>query len=164
MPTGSILRVNHTGFTVPNLERASAFLRDVLGFSISPTTRQSGPAVERMIGVPGAEIDIAFATCDDHTIELICYVTPRSTREHDLRHCDTGFAHVAFEVDDVERVAAAVRAAGYRLFSEPQVVPAGPRKGGRNVYAQGPDGIVIELQQTPAPTVIGGDITDTQRS
>jgi catechol 2,3-dioxygenase-like lactoylglutathione lyase family enzyme len=142
--------MNHTGFTVPDLGRASAFLRDVLGFSISATTRQSGPAVERMTGVPGAEVDIAFATYGDHTIELICYVTPRSEREHDLRHCDTGYAHVAFEVDDIERMAAAVKAAGYRLFSEPQVVPAGPRQGGRNVYAQGPDGIVIELQQAPA--------------
>jgi catechol 2,3-dioxygenase-like lactoylglutathione lyase family enzyme len=102
-----------------------------------------------MVGVPGAEVDIAFATHGDCTIELICYVQPRSGRAHDREHCDTGFAHMAFEVDDIERVASAVRTAGYRLFSEPQVVPAGPRKGGRNVYAQGPDGLVIELQQAP---------------
>lgn len=150
MPTGSIRRVNHTGFTVSDLGRVSAFLRDVLGFTISATTRQSGPAVERMVGVPGAELDIAFATHGDSTIELICYVQPRSGRARELHHCDTGFAHIAFEVEDIERTATTVRAAGYRLFSEPQVVPAGPRKGGRNVYAQGPDGIVIELQQAAA--------------
>jgi len=150
MSTGGILRMNHTGFTVQHLERASAFFRDVLGFAISPTTRQRGPAVGRMIGVPGAELDIAFATCGEQTIELICYVTPRSSWEHDLRHCDVGYAHVAFEGEDIERVTEAVRAAGYQLFSDPQVVPAGPRKGGRNVYARGPDGIVIELQQAPS--------------
>lgn len=146
---GGIVRTNHTGFTVSDLKRASSFFRDVLGFAISPTTRHSGPAVERMIGVPGAVIDIAFATCANHTIELICYVEQHSRRASDLRHCDTGFAHVAFEVDDIDNMAEAVLASGYRLFSEPQVVPAGPRKGGKNVYAQGPDGIVIELQQTP---------------
>jgi glyoxylase I family protein len=144
---GGIVGMNHTGFTVSDLQRASAFFRDVLGFAISPTTRHSGPAVERMIGVAGAVVDIAFATCGDHTIELIRYVEPRSRRASDLRHCDTGFAHVAFEVDDIDRMAEAVQASGYRLFSEPQVVSAGPRKGGKNVYAQGPDGIVIELQQ-----------------
>jgi catechol 2,3-dioxygenase-like lactoylglutathione lyase family enzyme len=150
MPSDGILKMNHTGFTVQDLARASAFFRDVLGFTISPITRQSGPAVEHMVGVPGAEVDIAFATCGAHTIELICYVNPRSTREHDLRHCDVGYAHVAFEVEDIERMADAVRAAGYELFSQPQVIPAGPRKGGRNVYARGPDGIVVELQQEPS--------------
>lgn len=146
---GGIVRMNHTGFTVSDLQRTSAFFRDVLGFAISPTTRHSGPVVERMVGVPGAVVDIAFASCGDHTIELICYVEAHSHRASDLRHCDTGFAHVAFEVDDIDAMAEAVRASGYRLFSAPQVVPAGPRKGGKNVYAQGPDGIVIELQQAP---------------
>jgi glyoxylase I family protein len=153
MSAGGILRMNHTGFTVQDLQRASAFFRDVLGFKISAPIRQSGPAVERMVGVPGAEVDIAFATHGADTIELICYVTPRSSRQFDLRHCDTGYAHVAFEVDDIGRVSEAVRTAGYRLFSEPQVIPAGPRKGGRNVYAQGPDGIVVELQQAPSQTL-----------
>jgi glyoxylase I family protein len=149
---GGIVRMNHTGFTVSDLQRACAFFRDVLGFAISPTTHHSGPAVERMIGVAGAVVDIAFATCGDHTIELICYVEPRSSHTGDLRHCDTGFAHVAFEVNDIDSMAEAVQASGYRLFSEPQVVPAGPRKGGKNVYAQGPDGIVIELQQAVVRT------------
>jgi catechol 2,3-dioxygenase-like lactoylglutathione lyase family enzyme len=150
MPNDGILRMNHIGFTVRNLERASSFFRDVLGFSISPTTRQNGPAVGKMVGVPGAEVDIAFATHGGHTIELICYVAPQSSRDHDLVHCDIGYAHIAFEVDDIERVSKAAQAAGYQPFGEPQLVPAGPRKGGWNVYARGPDGIVIELQQAPS--------------
>jgi len=143
--------MTHTGFTVSDLDRASAFFRDVLGFTIGPTTRQNGPVVGRMVGVPGAEVAIAFATSGDCTIELICYVTPRSDRTSNLRHCDTGFAHIAFQVDDIESMMQSVRAAGFRLYSEPQVVPAGPRKGGKNVYTQGPDGIVVELQEPPPP-------------
>jgi glyoxylase I family protein len=149
MPSDGIVTVTHTGFTVANLERACAFFRDVFGFTISPTSRQSGEAVDRMLGVPGAELDIAFATGGGCTIELIHYVRPKSDRPFTMRHCDSGFAHIAFKVDDVEQMADAVSAAGYHLFSRPQVVPAGPRKGGKNVYAQGPDGIVIELQQAP---------------
>jgi catechol 2,3-dioxygenase-like lactoylglutathione lyase family enzyme len=142
--------MNHVGFTVTDLTRAVAFFRDALGFAISATTHHSGPAVERMVAVPGADVDIAFATLGDCTIELICYVAPRSIRAYDLRHCDSGFAHIALEVDDIDRVIQSVTAAGYRPYSEPQVMAAGPRKGGKNVYAQGPDGIVIELQQSPA--------------
>jgi catechol 2,3-dioxygenase-like lactoylglutathione lyase family enzyme len=149
MPAHGVRRMTHTGFTVPDLDRAASFFRDVLGFSITDTMRQLGPAVERMVDVPGAEVDIAFATLGDCTIELICYVTPRSDRINDMRHCDGGFAHIAFMVDDIDSMQQAVKAAGYQLFSEPQVVPAGPRKDGKNVYARGPDGIIVELQQAP---------------
>jgi catechol 2,3-dioxygenase-like lactoylglutathione lyase family enzyme len=145
----SIRGMSHTGFTVSDLARASAFLRDVLGFTVGEVTRQSGPAVERLVGVPGAVVDIAFATLGDSTVELICYVEPRSNRANYLKHCDTGFAHIAFDVDDIESTIDSLHAAGYRSFSQPQVIPAGPRKGGKNVYAQGPDGIVVELRQAP---------------
>jgi glyoxylase I family protein len=149
MAAHGVRRMNHTGFTVPDLDRAASFFRGVLGFSISDSIRQTGPAVARMVGVPDAEVDIAFATLGDCTIELICYVTPRSDRINDMRHCDGGFAHIAFLVDDIASMQQALQAAGYRPFSEPQVVPAGPRKGSKNVYARGPDGIIIELQQAP---------------
>ncbi len=107
--------------------------------------------MERMIGVPGAELEIAFATGGGHTIERIHYIRPKSDRSFDRRHCDPGYAHIAFRVRDIERMVDAITAAGYGVFSRPQVVEAGPRKGGKIVYAQGPDGTVIELQQNPPP-------------
>ena len=128
MPGRGICKVNHTGFTVSDLGRAAAFFRDVFGYTISETTRQSGLAVGLMVGIPGAEVDIVFATLGDSTIELICYINPRSDRVNDLRHCDTGFAHIAFHVDDIDSVVGSVQAAGYRLYGDPQIVPAGPRK------------------------------------
>src|SRR5262245_41756456 len=140
MPKCCITRMNHTGFTFSDLDRAAAFFRDVLGFSISATTRQSGPAVERITGVAGAEIDIAFATGPGCTIELMRFINPVSPRAFDLRPCDPGFAHIAFEVEDIDATYAAIEAAGFRSFSHPQVVPAGPRKGGKNNYAEGPEG------------------------
>ena len=148
----AITRMNHTGFTFSDLDRAAAFFRDVLGFTISATTRQSGPAVERITGVAGAEVDIAFATGPGCTIELMRFLAPGSDRTFDLRPCDPGFAHIAFEVDDIDATLAAIEAAGFRSFSRPQIVPAGPRKGGKNIYTEGPDGIVVEFQQAPAST------------
>lgn len=148
MDNSAVVGVTHTGFTVAKLERASAFFRDVLGFEISPTVRQSGDVVGRMVGIPEAELDIAFATGGGHTIELIQYVRPDGGPLN-RRHCDIGYTHLAVMVRDIEAMAARVADAGYRLFSKPQTVPAGPRKGLRNVYAEGPDGIVLELQESP---------------
>ena len=144
-----IKRTNHTAFTVSDLDRAAAFFRDVLGFSITEKTRQKGEVVGRITGVPGAELDIAFAVAPGHMIELMQYITPVSGRSLDLRPCDPGFSHIAFEVDDIDAAVAAIEAAGYTAVSRPQVVPAGPRKGGKNVYTRGPDGIVIEFQEAP---------------
>jgi catechol 2,3-dioxygenase-like lactoylglutathione lyase family enzyme len=149
MTACAVLRISHTGFTFSDIVKASAFFRDVLGFSITPPTRQAGLAVERMTGVPGAELDIAFATGGGHTIELIQYVAPVLPRTADKRPCDPGFAHIAFQVEDIDAVVTAINAAGFEAVSPPQIVPAGPRKGGKNVYTRGPDGIVIEFQQAP---------------
>jgi hypothetical protein len=85
------------------------------------------------------------------------YVKPEGIRQFSLRPCDTGCAHVAFEVEDIDYVARVMRDAGYALMSEPQIVPFGPRKGGKNLYVRGPDNLIIEFQiappgfQDPAP-------------
>jgi catechol 2,3-dioxygenase-like lactoylglutathione lyase family enzyme len=149
MATISIKRTNHTAFTVSSLDRATAFFRDLLGFTITGTTRQTGEIVGRITGVPGAELDIAFAIAPGHVIELMQYLTPVSRRTFDLRPCDPGFSHIAFEVEDIDAAVTDLEAAGYGAFSRPQIVPAGPRKGGKTVYAHGPDGIVIEFQEAP---------------
>jgi catechol 2,3-dioxygenase-like lactoylglutathione lyase family enzyme len=147
MQSCNIIKANHTGFTVSDPDKAVAFFRDVLGFSIAPTVRQSGRAVEKITGVPNAEIEITFVFGAGYCIELLHFVYPVSDRCIDLRACDAGFAHIAFEVDNIDAMVGKVEAAGYRAFSRPQIVPAGPRKGGKTVYTRGPDGIVIEFQQ-----------------
>ena len=145
-----IVRANHTGFTVNDLNGAARFFRDVLGFRLTEPVLQTGAAVEQMTGVPGAEIEIIFAIRPDFTVELMRYHAPEGQRINTLRPCDTGFAHLAFEVKDLDEVMSLLREAGATPVGEPQVVPAGPRKGGRNLYVRGPDNIVIEFQQAPA--------------
>lgn len=146
----SILRANHTGFTVSDVAKAAGFFRDVLGFRLTEPVRQIGPAVEKMTGVSGADIEIIFAIGPGCTVELMQYHAPEGLRDNTLRPCDPGFAHIAFEVANIKAIAPLMRAAGATPLGEPQVVPAGPRKGGLNLYVRGPDNIVIEFQQAPA--------------
>lgn len=149
MSPGHILKTNHTGFAVSDLKRAASFFGDLLGFALSEPVRQSGEAVVKLTGVAGAEIDIQFAYGYGCTVELQHYVNPGGKRPLALHPCDAGFAHIAFEVDEIEAIAAKMLAAGYAPISEPQVVPAGLRKGGKNLYVRGPDNIVIEFQVAP---------------
>ena len=144
-----VIRVNHTGITVSDLDRVAAFFRDVLGFTVTEPVEQRGEAVSRMVGVPEAALRIAFCSGGGHTIELIEYLNPRPTSEVRLPHNQTGFTHIAVLVEDIDEAGTAISKAGFELFGAPQTVPAGPRKGGKNVYARHGAGLVIELQQPP---------------
>jgi catechol 2,3-dioxygenase-like lactoylglutathione lyase family enzyme len=50
---------NHTSFTVPDVERAVRFWRDVLGFEAMPVGERTADWVEKVTGVPGARIRVA---------------------------------------------------------------------------------------------------------
>ncbi|MBT6208471.1 MAG: hypothetical protein HOI35_00420 [Woeseia sp.] len=144
----TVIRTNHTGITVSDMESTLDFFRDVLCMNTSEIVEHKSEMVERLTGVPGAQIRIAFVDLPGHQIELIQYLNPTDTLTSELRHCDAGAFHIALEVDDIEAATDAAESAGYVALGEPQIVPEGPRKGNRNVYLRNSDGIVIEFQMS----------------
>ena len=148
MAAFNVTRTNHTGLTVSDIDGSIEFFRDVLGFKTTEVMVHKGGMVERLTGVDGAEVRIAFVDLPGHKIELLQYVKPDDRKVSDLRNCDTGAFHIALEVDDIEAAIEAVEPSGFVAYSEPQTVPEGPRKGNRNVYLRNPDGIAIEFQMS----------------
>lgn len=143
-----LIAVDHTGFTVRNLERSLGFWRDVLGFELSHTPHHTGKLASEVTGVPGAEIKIAVLKGYGHKIELLEYVSPNDRKEDvDLRPCDVGHAHVAFVVDDLDGMLAKIAASGWQPPGTPQTLESGPNAGKRVVYVRDPDGVTIELMQ-----------------
>lgn len=146
----TILRADHTGITVRDLERSLAFWHGVLGFELLLRARRSGAYAAEVTGVPGAAIDIAVLLAPGHKIELLQYLLPDGREHLRPRPCDVGSLHLAFDVDDLDAVLARIAAAGWTAVGEPQVVAEGARRGTRVVYARDPDGTTIELMQPPA--------------
>lgn len=140
-----ITGTNHTSFTVSNLDRAVGLFRDGLGFEVTSKAPRDVRLTERITGVPGADLMIAFVRAPGHSIELIEYRAPAGKGRVDARPCDTGFAHIAFDVDDVDAALAAVAPHGVQPISPPVTIDQGPNKGRRVVYTRDPDGITIEL-------------------
>ena len=140
-----ITGTNHTSFTVSDLERALGLFRDGLGFEVTSKAPRDPKLTERITGIPGAELLIAFVRAPGHSIELIEYKAPAQRGRVDARPCDTGFAHIAFDVDDVDAVLEAVRPHGVVPISPPVAIDQGPNKGRRVVYTRDPDGITIEF-------------------
>ena len=145
-----VLGADHTGITVSNLERSLAFWRDVIGFELSHTAHQSGELAKEITGVSGAELKLAVVKAPGgHKIELLEYLAPANRKKVDLRPCDVGSIHVALLVSDLDAVLERIAASGWKAAGEPQTLKTGPNAGKRVVYVRDPDGITIELMQSP---------------
>lgn len=144
-----VLATNHTSFTVSNLDRTLAFFRDALGFDVTSRAPRSRQLIERITGVAGADVVIAYVKGPGHSVELIEYVGPAGRRTLRPRPCDVGFAHVAYDVDDIDRAMAAAAKHSFEPLGPPTEVDQGPNKGLRAVYLRDPDGVTVELIQKP---------------
>ena len=154
MSSVRVSSVGHTGITVSDLDRSIHFYREVLGLPVSQPVRCTGEMFEKITGVAGAEIDVAFVRAPGHVIELLCYRKPEGRVRSSLRSCDPGFWHLALKVSDIERVVAAVGRAGFQPLGAVQGVSEGPLSGLKVVYVRDPDGVVLELIEEPPGVVL----------
>jgi catechol 2,3-dioxygenase-like lactoylglutathione lyase family enzyme len=149
MPDFSVTATNHTSFTVSDLSRSLAFFRDALGFQVTSEAPRAIPMGERITGVPGADLLVAYVQGPGHRLELIEYRAPADRGQVRSRPCDTGFAHIAFDVDDIEAAISAAASHGVTPVAETVTIDKGPNAGGKAVYLRDPDGITIEFIQPP---------------
>jgi len=145
MKTFRVMGTNHTSFTVSSLDRTIAFFRDCLGFDLVSRAPRSPDLASRITGVPGAEVTIAFLRGAGHTIELIEYGAPADRGKVVARPCDAGFAHVAFNVDNVDAAVEAAEKFGVKPIAPPVAIDQGPNRGRKVVYVRDPDGVTIEF-------------------
>jgi catechol 2,3-dioxygenase-like lactoylglutathione lyase family enzyme len=142
----TISATNHTSFTVESLDRAIALFRDGLGFELTSRAGRDPASIQTITGVPGAEVEIAYLRRPDHTVELIEYSGPADRTIVDARPCDVGFAHIAFDVTDLDGVIAHLARYGAVPISPPYVNKrGGPNTGVRVSYLRTPDKVTVEL-------------------
>ncbi len=145
MPSFTVQGFNHTSFTVADVDRTVAFLCDCLGFELINKAARNPAAIQHITGVEGADMMIAFVQGPGHRLELIEYLAPDDRVQIEARPCDTAFAHIALDVDNID--AAIEAAAGYDVtpYATPWVIDQGPNTGNRVAYLKTWDGITIEF-------------------
>jgi lactoylglutathione lyase len=130
----NVVRPHHVGLTVTDLERARAWYADALGFELQLAFELPGDARGAMLRSP-----------DGARMELFEVAEPRAGRGWQEPHTamrTSGYGHVAFEVDDLDAVFAAVLAAGGAEVWAPR---PSPEPGRRMAFVHDPDGNLLEL-------------------
>jgi glyoxylase I family protein len=108
-------------------------------------------SIQTITGVDGAEVEIAYLSRPDHTVELIQYNAPADRVTVRARPCDVGFAHIAFDVRDIDAVITHLAAFGAAPIAAPFVnKTGGPNAGVRVSYLRSPDKVTIELIERPS--------------
>lgn len=153
MSIPGLRRMDHVGFTVPDLEEATRFLVDVLGceylYSLGPF-RSGGDWMATHLNVhPRAEIvENRFFRCGDQAVfEVFSYTSP-DQRQAIPRNSDIGGHHVALYVDDLDDAVAYLKSHGVAVLGEP-TASKGPAEGNRWVYFLTSWGMQFELVSYP---------------
>ncbi|MFQ5895966.1 MAG: VOC family protein [Nitrospinota bacterium] len=139
-----LLGVNHTSFTVADVERSVDFYTNVLGGRLLSLAERPPDFCEKVTGVPGAHLRIAYVELAGYHLELIQYLSPAGEKA-DTRTCNVGSAHVAFNVSGLRGMYRELKARGVRFMGEPVEIPAGPNRGGHAVYFEDPDENTLEF-------------------
>ncbi|MEK6899473.1 MAG: VOC family protein [Nanoarchaeota archaeon] len=136
--------VNHLSFTVADVTRSMVFYRDVLGLSLINLSERDQTFSEKATGIPGARLHIAYLLAGNCSIELIQYLSPKGTRI-DTSTQNIGSAHICFNIANFDDFILMLKKNKVQLTGEPQIVPAGPNKGRKAVYAKDPDSNNLEF-------------------
>lgn len=136
---------NHTSFTVKDIDRAIALFRDGLGFELLSKAPRDPAAIQAITGVAGGDVTIAFLQGPGHRVELIEYHAPADRGSSAPRPCDTGFAHLALDVADMDAALAVAGEHGLDLLGAVWIIDQGPNAGRRVAYFRDDNGLTLEF-------------------
>jgi methylmalonyl-CoA/ethylmalonyl-CoA epimerase len=130
-------RLNHVAIVVPDLARASALYRDVLGAEVSAP-----------LDLPAHGVTTVFVTLANTKIELLVPLGENSPIASYLeRHPDGGMHHLCYEVEDIIAARDKLRQDGARVLGNGE--PAIGAHGKPVLFLHPKDfaGTLIELEQ-----------------
>ncbi|MBP2637175.1 MAG: methylmalonyl-CoA epimerase [Firmicutes bacterium] len=130
-----VLRVDHIGIAVKDMEQAKKFYTDVLGM-----TAMGEEVVEQQ------KVKVCFIPCGDSEVELLESTSPDGPVAKFIEKNGEGIQHVALRVDNIEAALADLKEQGVRLIDET------PRYGAGGasiafVHPKATGGILLELSE-----------------
>jgi predicted enzyme related to lactoylglutathione lyase len=146
--------VSNFAFSVRDLAQSVNFYTEVFGFVAVGERRRTGEAVEPLVEVPGAVLEVQFMQNEDTFIELFSFVQPGQVTAGTHRPLNqVSGVHLAMCVDDLKEAGAAVARNGGTVHWGSRISFQAPgRETSDFMYCFDPDGIRIELMSHSART------------
>jgi methylmalonyl-CoA/ethylmalonyl-CoA epimerase len=140
LPQGLFTAIDHVGVAVPDYDAALDFYQRVFGMRVvHEETNEDQGVREAMLAVGDS------GSC----VQVLAPLTPESTIARFLDRSGPGLQQVAYRVEDVDAVGAALRERGVRLlYDAPRRGTAGSRIN--FVHPKDAGGVLVELVE-PAP-------------
>jgi lactoylglutathione lyase len=151
----AIREIHHVALTVSDLEKSTAFYKNVLGFRKILDMPPGGPALQRMLklrpGTTSRAVILQQGLSTVGQIELIAFDPPADKRSGPKRPGDPGVFLLAFEVtgEELVEVYQRLQAQGIECTAEPQTFTLQGYGAIQTVVFEDPDGVMIELMQLP---------------
>ncbi|XP_076148048.1 methylmalonyl-CoA epimerase, mitochondrial [Alosa pseudoharengus] len=129
-------RLNHVAIAVPDLEKATALYRDVLGAQVSAT-----------MPLPEHGVYTVFVELGNTKLELLHPLGEKSPIAGFLqKNKSGGMHHICIEVDDIKAAILALKAQNIRMLSaEPRIGAHG--KPVMFLHPKDCDGVLVELEE-----------------
>jgi len=156
----SLIRSDHVGFVVPELDEAISFFVDVIGarllFKLGPYGCAEGVDRDWMYDQLRVHRDATLRAAllsltPNLGLELYEIEAPDQQREH-VRAYDVGAPHLSFRVEDFDAAYAYLQQVnGVTIHGEPQSPEDGELAGMRWLHFETPWGLVLEIDEWPTP-------------
>jgi glyoxylase I family protein len=136
------MKLNHITIVVSDIEKSKIFYKEILGLDSTFDEEIGGDQFSKVTAIQN--LNLRFAVLKDKEsnmiIELAQFLEPKAKIQKDFRH-------IAFEVDDVDRIYSELKEKNIEMLSEPVTIsdPRPKINGKRFFYFRDPDGNLIEL-------------------
>ena len=141
---------DHTGITVPDMDKAVHFFTDVLGCKAAMSFGPFSGMGDVLNIDADAKIDkITMVRCGaGSNIELFQYTSP-DQKNMTPKNSDIGGMHIALYVDDVQKAKDYLDSQGVKTFKGPIAIGAGPRRAKRSCISSHPGACSSRRSATP---------------
>ena len=138
---------DHVSLTVSDVRKSIAFYEKHFGFRLARQDAiNTGPHVDALTGVKDSAVEAVFVTNGALTLEFVGFESPKG-RARSAPMNDVGAPHLGFIVKDVKAEYQRLVGEGIEFVGAPVV---NPHKGTTSAMLRDPDGINIELRESPA--------------
>jgi len=147
-----IRRIDHIGLVVSNIENSIRFYEEILEMKLKRRLTLVGEGIAKVKELNGpAKVDIAVLELNNNYIELLEFKSPKGSKiEHNrIMPNQYGEPHIAFEVENIEKIYNSLKNNGINFTSIPRQMIAERKEEKCSIctFFRDPDGILLEILQ-----------------